>query len=94
MLTKLKIKSSFPEIEVEFNESLRRLTDELTQRQSMVEYNKNDQYDLMCPVFVVPYDNHADLKLAINAFNEHRHVPLEEYEDISANDFTISLEKY
>lgn len=92
MLTNLKIKSSFPDTEHDFNESLRRLTDEITQRVCSTEYTQNEDFDVMCPVFIVTYDNHTDLKKAISKFNEHRYMPLDSFEDISANDFTISLE--
>lgn len=92
MLTNLKIKSSFPDTEYEFNESLRRLINKITQQESGVELTKNEEYDVFCPVYIVSYNNHIELKKAISLFNEHRYIPFEGYEDITANDFTISLE--
>jgi len=92
MQTKLKIKSNFGLDEVELNASIMALTKQITKLPVEVETISSEAYNISCPCYVVTYDNQTDLKKAITMFNDHRYVPLDGFDSIHPNDFTISLE--
>lgn len=93
MKTTLKIRSNYSIDEHEVNEKIKEFAKHLTGDQEWhVEFVTNEKYNTTCPTFCFEYNDHDSLKNIISLFNDHRYIPFDGFEDVSSDDFVMSLE--
>jgi len=93
MKTTLKIRSNYSIDEHEANERIKEFVRHLTgDHEWYVELVTNEKYNTTCPMFCFEYNDHDSLKGIISLFNDHRYIPFDNFEDVSFDDFVMSLE--
>lgn len=93
MNTKLKVKSNILATDEENNKLLKKFVEYTTGKTTQTELVHNDKYvNSVTPIYYIEYDNHYELRKALNAINAHRYTPYAEFKSISIADYDISLE--
>ena len=89
----LNVYSMFDTSQKEENEKLYQFVERISFGESpSIDTTHNDFYDYDSLVYSVKFSSGQDLKDALNLLNNHRYLPLKDFEEIYPNTFTFTIE--